>query len=83
MFPLLLVMPQFCQLLETADRSTCSIRASSPLPSVRSRSRDKQIVDTFRLVVAHKRLTKVGIFENCAESIQILFEDFVSVGHKE
>lgn len=37
-FPLLCVISMFYQLLETAARSACSMRSSSPLPSVRSRS---------------------------------------------
>ena len=50
---------------------------------IESLDRDKQIVDTFRLVAAYKHFAKVGIFENGPERVHALLEDFFSVSNKE
>ena len=49
---------------------------------IESLDRDKQIVDTFRLVAAYKHFAKVSIFENSSERVHALLEDFFSVCHK-
>ena len=44
---------------------------------------NKQIVDAFRPIAAHKHLPEVGVLEHGAEGVQTLLENFLPVCHKE
>ena len=44
---------------------------------------DKQIIDAFRLIAAHKHLSEVRVLEYSPEGIQTLLENFFPVRHKE
>ena len=44
---------------------------------------NKQIVDAFRPIAAHKHLPEVGVLEYSTEGIQTLLENFFPVRHKE
>ena len=50
---------------------------------VESLNRNKQIIDTLRLVTAHKHLTEVGILQHSPEGVHALLEDFLPVRNKE
>ena len=50
---------------------------------VESLNRNKQIIDTLRLIAAHKHLTEVCILQNSPEGVHALLEDFLPVRYKE